>query len=204
MSISPSMSSIVASSSSSSSSSSTSLPTIEAIANAAAASNVYFIDFEAFQHGKEETFQLKELCIVELAQPLEPFYQLFAPPQPWKHLREPVQRTYHYQTLNVHGLFWNDGVIPYCRTCLQENVRRFFPNWINGLFYVVGEQKYRFIKELFPFLRLCEFFLPPNTVMDPCPKFITCIFRGHGEHCAVRKCYRLMNYYLHLPQKNYN
>jgi len=154
----------------------------------------YFVDFEAFQHG-EERFHIKELCIIDVDNPLKPVYFLFKADKNWHGLSDCVKQTYNFQTNNLHQLAWNEGETRYCRRCVQYCVETIFPLCRNGIFYVMGTQKLKYLQDQFPKWNFAEYMilmkdlplLPPN---------IGCIYRAHGEHCACLKCYQLVKHYL--------
>ena len=157
----------------------------------------YFIDFEAFQHGTEK-YQMKELCIVDVDRPFSPLYYLFKSRTRWETLDMDQQRTYHYQSHNVHSLGWYEGIIVYCRKCVWREIQEVFPMYKNGIFYVMGKQKMDYLQIEFPKLNFCEYKVTMNTLPYLSPNF-SCIHRYHGEHCACLKSYRLMKHYYQLP-----
>jgi hypothetical protein len=154
----------------------------------------FFIDFEAFQHG-DEIFRLKELCIIDVDNPSNPIYFLFKASKEWNRLDACVKRTYNYQMRHLHHLDWNEGITRYCRRCVQYIVETYFPGARNGIFYVMGRQKLRFLQEEFPKWTIVEYNVSINE-LPPLTPNINCVYRPHGEHCACLKCFRLVKHYL--------
>jgi hypothetical protein len=155
----------------------------------------YFIDFEAFQHGSG-TYKIKELCIIDVDRPLSPLYFVFSAPKRWSALTLEQQKTFEYETTNLHGLHWDEGTIRYCRRCIWYWIKTTFPHCRNTVFYVMGKQKMDFLQQEFSELKFCEYnitlhnlpYLPPN---------IKCLYREHDLiHCACLKCYRLFQHYI--------
>jgi hypothetical protein len=157
----------------------------------------FFIDFEAFQHG-DGKFRIKELCIMDVEQPLTPLYFLFKAERKWNSLTSGEQQTYSYQQRYLHHLCWEEGRTRYCRKCVWHHIKMQFPECRNHIFYVMGKQKLEFLKEVFPSLNFCEY----NITFHQLPQIadnISCFYRYHGEHCACLKCYRLYTHYISLP-----
>jgi len=157
----------------------------------------FFMDYEAFQHGSGKTI-IKELCIVDVDQPMIPLYFLFHNDKKWSELDSAQQKTYKYQTQYIHHLNWNVGTSRYCRECVYYYIKKSFPDYLNGIFYVMGEQKLTYLKSQFPSLNFCTY----NVTFNDLPKLavnIGCMDHEHGEHCACKKCYRLLHHYLSLP-----
>ena len=93
---------------------------------------------------------------------------------------------------NVHRLGWHEGQTRYCQACTQ-----YYLSVIMGkpeaIYYVMGEQKFNFLREEFPKLSFVLYNITMST-LPPLTCNIHCIYRDHGEHCALIKCYRM---YLH-------
>jgi len=157
----------------------------------------YIIDFEAFQHGDEQ-FKIKELCVLDVDRPLAPLYVLYEADRSWDSLTSSEQKTYSYQRRHVHHLGWEEGDRRYCPVCLMHYIMVDFPQCRNSIFYVMGEQKLKFLQQQLPKLNFCEY----NIVFEQLPPIahnISCFHRNHGEHCACLKCYRLYTHYITLP-----
>ena len=152
----------------------------------------FFIDIEAFQHGVDGKFVIKELSIIDVDKPLHPLYYIFEAHKTWQELDSSHQRTYEYQTAHLHHLEWHEGNTRYCKRCIMHHIKKHF-GVKGGLFYVMGDQKLNFLQEEFPDLNFIQYnitfdklpILPPN---------IHCLYRNHGHHCALLKCMRM---YLH-------
>jgi hypothetical protein len=159
--------------------------------------HAYFIDFEAFQHGEEDP-QFKELCIIDASRPMEPLYYVFQPSMNWEELPSERQSTYNYNTRRIHHLHWLDGITRYCKKCIMHHVKMKFPNWSNGLFYVLDKvegPKVKFLKQEFPQLNIVNYngltfkTLPTPSIHMDCP------YRPHGKHCAFQKCLQLYTHF---------
>ena len=158
----------------------------------------YFIDVEGFQHGKNGKFLIKELCILSADEPLSPYYKIFTPSKPWCQMKDDdaaKKSTYRYQTNMVHHLKWDEGWHKYCNNCVWREIKKSFPNWRNGMFYVLGESKLKILKSEFPKLKL----VPYNATLSTLPAIgshIRCMYRDHSvDHCACLKCYKLYKHY---------
>ena len=151
----------------------------------------FFVDFEAFQHG-QESFKLKELCIINLDSPLAPTHYVFRPSKSWEQLDPRQQKTYHYITQRLHHLTYNEGSVYYCKQCIWTSIKRLFPTWRSGTFYVMGDQKKRFLEQEYPKLK---WNLYREDTLPELPANITCPLRDHGKHCAYTKCYRMCHHH---------
>ena len=155
-----------------------------------------FVDFEAFQHGTTERFKLKELCILSVDRPLTPLYFLFRCSKPWEELDTDQRRTYAYQSRHLHHLEYSEGVVSYCKSCIARLIKKIYPNWINCIFYVMGVQKFDYLRNKFPMFNWCEYNGVTVNTLPSLPHNITCLHRPHGDHCACLKCYKLYYHYI--------
>lgn len=160
---------------------------------------VYFIDFEAFQHGDED-FCIKEMCILSVEKPLKPLYMLFKPTKSWNDLSPLQQRTYVYQEHRLHHLSWNEGLRRYCNHCVFRDLEKEIPTCTLATFYVLGDQKTEFLRNQLPLLNIVQYdHVTSYKELPNAPSHLTCLYRHHSkEHCAVLKCYRLYLHYLSL------
>ena len=154
-----------------------------------------FIDFEAFQE-HDGKYIIKELCIVDCSQPLRPLYYMFHAPFAWDRLTEATKKTNEYITRNLHGIAWEDGNCRFCPNCIYYDICVTFPSdYENGIFYMIGdEQKVNHLKSLFPKLKLVAYNIT-FTELPHIPHNIHCLYKSHGEHCSVLKCYKLLQHY---------
>lgn len=161
--------------------------------------SIYFMDFEGFQSG-QTTPVLKELVIISVENPLNPLYFNFMPPMTWDVLDAEQRRNYHYQTSRLHHIQWFEGYARYCKTCLWYHLTLAFPDWQQGIFFVMDRAhgtKIAHLRQEFPQLNIqpytCVTFrsLPELTEHHKCP------YRDHGEHCAYLKCLKLYQHYIH-------
>lgn len=160
-------------------------------------SSVLFADFEAFQHG-DESFRIKELCILDKASPMKPLYFLFKPPCAWNMLTREQKRTYTYEERCIHGLVWSEGHTRYCASCVWHYMKRAFPSLTDTssyCCYVIGRQKADFLRKELPFLNIVEYDITLKE-LPHAPSHLICQHRAHGrDHCAMLKCYRLLLHY---------
>jgi len=181
--------------------------------NASPAVAVFFIDFEAFQHGKDEDFIIKELAIIDSNNPLRSACYVFLPHCSWESLSAEHRRTYNYLERRLHRLTWNEGTLRYCTRCLQNDIAYFFTGSSvdKAIFYTMGEQKAEFLRREFPHMHIEDYgnaFVSninrknENLTIKKLPRapqHISCTYRNHSrEHCALLKCYRMyMHYYFY-------
>ena len=155
----------------------------------------YFIDFEGFSYRGRH--KLKELCIINVDNPLDPVHYIFDATGAWTRLDQPQQDLYNYQTNEVHQLYWNEGNIRYCRKCIMHRIKKAFPFYYNGTFYAMDEEKTFTLKRKFPKLNIVNYNQSFNTL--PCiTNNITCPYRMHGTHCSYLTCLRLFCHYVNV------
>jgi hypothetical protein len=168
--------------------------------------NVYFIDFEAYQHGNEE-FHIKELCVMDSGNPLRYMMYVFLPQKTWDMVTDEEKTSYRYQHRRLHGLSWQEGYTRYCTNCLQRDILYWMSNAAatleDSVFYVLGQQKANFLRQQFPQLFILDYTSEFNIALKQlchAPPHIICTYRNHGKrkHCAMLKCYRLYMHYASL------
>ena len=158
----------------------------------------FFIDFEAFQHGDEQ-FVIKEMCIIDYNLPLTPLYFIFKNKVRWSSLKRDRQKTYSYQTRNIHGLQWEEGQSRYCQKCIFYWIKEMFPHCEESLFYVLGDQKQRFLENEFPKLTFLNYDNVTLNTLPHIPSNITCLYRNHdANHCACLKCFRMYHHFVYM------
>ena len=153
----------------------------------------YFLDFEAFRYRKE-SFQIKELTMLDVDKPLTPLYYIFAPTNQWQCLTEDERLQFRYQFNHIHQLHWNEGHSRYCKECIWYHVKTVFPYSDRAVTYVMGKEKMDFLQKEFPGLHLVEYNVTFKTLPE-IPKTLICPFKEHGEHCTYRKTLRLFQHY---------
>ena len=159
--------------------------------------NVYFMDFEAFQHGKED-YTVKELALRKVNYPYTCVSYVFRAQKPWSSLSPCQQRTYAYQEHKLHGLAWNEGEDNFCGECLLRQFKREFPRIANknSIIYILGPEKTSYLQKFFPSLNIIMY---KNVTLKDLPQaslFICCHYRNHSRiHCAVIKTFRLSLHY---------
>lgn len=147
-----------------------------------------YIDFEAFQHG-EESYKIKELCVLSSTNLLFPIHMIFRPHKKWDRLSMEQKQTYAYQTNHHHHILWNEGWMRYCRRCVFAIIEYCIPDCRRQTFYVMGGQKLRFLQNEFPQLHFVEMDVTFNHL--PQLPHSMCHYRNHGDRCAFLKCYKL-------------
>ena len=155
-----------------------------------------FVDFEAFQHGTTERYKLKELCLLSADRPLTPLYFLFRGWPTWELLNDDQKRTYSYQSNHIHHLEYTEGVVIFCKCCIARAIKIAFPEWVNSVFYVMGSQKYDWLRRKFPMFNWCEYNGVTLNTLPIIPHNISCLHRPHGDHCACLKCFKLYQHYI--------
>lgn len=70
------------------------------------------IDVQGFKKPHND-FVVKELAIVPLGEDVQPAVYLFGPPHSWIFLTPRYRCQNKWLTKNYHGIFWDDGGIPY-------------------------------------------------------------------------------------------
>lgn len=74
-------------------------------------SRIITLAIDAFKHG-DEPFVVKAVAICEVPMLICHAF-LFKPPYPWCDVEQEKLVTYGYQRNTLHGLAWDDGVLPY-------------------------------------------------------------------------------------------
>jgi len=165
-------------------------------------SSRYFIDFEANQHG-HGPYLLKELCIMDVENPLRNLCMVFAPPKPWCQTTPEERRTYLYNQQKLHHLNWYEGNYIFDAKVVTGQIYWFIGSINNAVFFAQNMQKTKILQELLPGLNIINY-----ADLDSCcaeltiaklpsaPNYISCTYRNHGRHsCAVLKCFRLCLHY---------
>lgn len=130
--------------------------------------------------------------------PMEPLYYVFQADVEWEKLSTDAQKTYNYETRRQHHLHWLDGITRYCKECIMHHVMSKFPNFEDGIFYVLDKpqgSKVKFLSQEYPLLRIANYTgVTFKTLPEP---YITlaCPYRPHGKHCAYRKCLQLHTHF---------
>lgn len=166
-------------------------------------SSVFFVDFEAFQHGDED-FQLKEIAIMDAARPQRVIHFVYLPPYEWECLSEAQKATYSYERRKLHHLHWQEGTLHFCNECLLRELDRWFLKYADedAVFYTMGQQKVAFLQKILPGFNVVNYAAVHNVTLKSlplAPANMKCLYRNHGNHCAILKCYRL---YLHFIAVN--
>jgi hypothetical protein len=166
--------------------------------------SVFFIDFEAFQHGGED-FSVKELCIVDIAKPMKALYYMYLPPCDWDALTHDQRRTYNYAYRALHRLSWDEGYTRFCTECLHRDMDRYLfgaTNRESSVFYVIGRQKTEFLQRILPAYKFVNYQEAFNvSSFKDLPESVfgsRCLHRAHGDRCAVLKCYRMLQHFISI------
>ena len=149
-----------------------------------------FIEIEGFQIDNGKKWVIKELCVLDQENILKPLYYLFTIDVPFNSLSNDEKFQVKFVAGNIHGLNWYEGTTKFCVNCVEKKIIEDFGLGVE--FYTMGEQKTHFLSNLFPNIRIIN--VGDERTIKTLPNLmphITCLHRHHGEHCAVRKCYRL-------------
>lgn len=147
-----------------------------------------FIDIECFIDNDGELI-IKEICVINSTNWLNPIYMLYKPPYQWNRLNEKAKRTNKYIMRNVHKILWCEGDYKFNRKYLLEKISNVY-NLKETMFFVFGNEKYNFLKKLLPELRLNLYNASINKLQH-IPNNINCIRHHHRYHCAYLKCLAL-------------
>jgi len=142
--------------------------------------STYFIDFQGFII-KEEMI-IKELCIMDANDMLNPYHSVFNIDLPWKSLSMSTKFSTKINGEKFHNLSWAEGNEHFCPSCIMKNYNT------NDTFYVLENEDYiktNVLEKYFPGLRFIQY---SKTVLKDIPSNISCIWRDHGEICAYKHC----------------
>ena len=94
----------------------------------------FVIDVQGFKKSYNE-FVFKELAIIPLGEDVQPAVYLFAPPHSWNSLAPRYKCQNSWLTRNYHGIFWEDGGIPYeeFEDILKSSARGATKIYVKGL-----------------------------------------------------------------------
>jgi hypothetical protein len=145
----------------------------------------YFIDVQGFF--MNDDMIIKELCIMDCNKMLDPLHLVFKPIASWESFSENTKTTNEYLMKHYHKLFWYEGTLTFCPSCILNN----YTNDIKkAIFYVLDSEEGSKMKTLrlnFPELRFVSY----NKPIRDLPKVssnICCPYREHGKHCAYKQC----------------
>lgn len=154
--------------------------------------SVFFIDFEAFQDN-DANYLIKEMCIMNVNNILEPFYYMFVMSEEIGSFSKSTQRTNDYLRRWRHHLLWNEGDCIFDANKVLKELQAID----NSLFYVndeLGGKKIYTVKKIFPNLRILNYNC--SNINGKIPENISCPRYNHGECCAYKKCLKLCVHYL--------
>lgn len=102
-----------------------------------------FVDIQGFR-GNGSKFIIKEIAVYHLG---DLFKHIFKPPYSYSKLENKYKKQAHWLSLNHHGLFWNDGTIPYSR--VKEIIYKDLVtnNNEHTIIYVKGDQKVQWLQD---------------------------------------------------------
>ena len=146
--------------------------------------STWFIDVKLFSDNNDEKI-IKELCFINVDDPLKAFYFIYYEQKPWSSLCSKAQYDNNFLTNYYHLLGWREGQDVFCPTCAIEQTQAD----VNiSLFYVIDSptgSKINTIKKYFPMIRVTNYSLPATSLL---PENISCPWRQHGIHCAYKQC----------------
>jgi hypothetical protein len=154
-----------------------------------------FIEIEGFQVKKQ--YYIKELVILSSTKPLEPIYYIFKAPFPESYLTIEENVCTKYVTQNLHKLQWSEGVTQFCADCISNVIQAKFTD--STTYFCLGENKCAMLAKMFPRLDIQPYCYSTFKELPPLAGHIRCLHRDHGEHCALRKTYRIL---LHHNQQH--
>ena len=145
---------------------------------------VYFIDFQGYCCNEEPI--VKELCIINSNDMLNPNHMVYKMNIAWKHLSE-IDQTLNELLIKDHvKLSWEEGSHTFCMYCL---INSYGDDISKEVFYTRDENRMITLKKLFPMLRIVKY-EPYN--LQFIPRNIVCPYREHGEYCAYKSCLSML------------
>ena len=152
------------------------------ILNKCVSMSTWFIDIKVFSIDGGKS--IKELCVMNVNDVLNPTHYVFYEQRPWSTLSEKSKWDNEFLTNHFHHLKWIEGKDVFCPTCILANVGNSFQD---DIFYVVdssGGDKIKTLKTYFPCLRITNY----NMLYRTLPSNIECPWRPHGDACAYKQC----------------
>ena len=149
--------------------------------------STWFIDIKVFSGNNEKI--IKELCVMNTNDILNPMHYVFYEQRPWSSLSEKSKLDNDFLTNQYHHLSWIEGKDVFCPMCILDNIGP------ENLFYVVDSSagdKIKTIKAYFPSLRITNYSMRFQRV----PPNIECPWRPHGDACAYKQCLTAALHYL--------
>ena len=156
--------------------------------------SVFFIDIEAFQDDNAD-YLIKELCIMNVDNILQPFHYMFDMTESMGSLSKRAQTTNEYLRLWRHHLRWIDGDSNFDPSRILNDLKS-IPN--DALFYVndhVNGKKINTLNKYLPNFRIVNYNLNEPSQLN-IPDNIFCPYYNHGDYCAYKKCLKLCVQYL--------
>lgn len=121
-----------------------------------------FVDIQGFK-GNGDKFIIKEIAVYHLGVLSK---HVFKPPYKFSKLKNKYKKQAHWLSQNYHGLYWNDGTIPYSR--VKEIIYKDLVTNINHrdfIIFVKGDLKVKWL------LDYCEVFTVENFESEyDCPR----------------------------------
>lgn len=153
--------------------------------------STWFIDAKLFSDNGDEKL-IKELCIMNVDDPLNAFYFIYYEQKPWLSLSSKARYDNNFLTSHYHLLGWREGQDVFCPSCAIESTQA---DVNTSLFYVIDSptgSKINTIKKYFPMIRVTNYTMP----YTPLPENISCPWRPHGIHCAYKQCFMGCMHYI--------
>ena len=145
----------------------------------------YFVDIQSF-YGNEN-MQIKELCIMNANDILNPYHKVFVMDIPWNLLPPNTAKSNTYLASGYHQLSWDEGSSKFCQRCILNDCDYDIKK---SIIYVLDQEdgtKMKTLKKYFPELRFTSY-NKNKSDLSSVPPNITCIWREHGPHCAYKQC----------------
>ena len=140
------------------------------------------IDVQGFKKSYNE-FVVKELAVVPLGEDVQPAVYLFAPPHNWNFLTPRYKCENSWLTRNYHGIFWDEGGIPY------EEFEEILKSSTRGAtkIYVKGLEKQKWLKVFLSNVSNIETLGCPSLVKLHQTKDFPCS-NHNREICYISNC----------------
>lgn len=168
--------------------------------------SIAFVDLQGFEvNGK---FVLKEICYQIVPRTTDAiwrkhtgvaqrFHYVYKPPFAWEYLDKNARRKCLWQSAFRHGIYWNDGSVPYNRIDQTIELLR-LPNL---RIYVKGENNCGFLNDLLrtwnPDIRNIENFGADFSLEDFTPAYKNCGSHKHNTRlCAIQSVRLIRDWFL--------
>jgi hypothetical protein len=151
-----------------------------------------FVDIECLKDIGNKLL-IKELAICKPDGSLQSW--IFSAPYSCSKFSNQIKRQNNWITNHLHGIAWNDGVIPFGK--MPDIFNTFI---IKGsLVYIKGKEKCQLLEKKLPgrfIFDLEEIGCPQVEKINPSPFMVKCLHQHKNNRCALNKCTRYMNWFI--------